>query len=115
VQPDRAKLIAEIRLTRVSFRRQLVTEESLFLLELPLVYPEIWHRDSDLASLGEGVSAGTRARGVGVIDCETLLLDGVLKVNLSAIEIRDAHLIHDNFDAIETNDCVCFLQSFVKK
>jgi hypothetical protein len=46
----------------------------------------------------EGVSTGAAARGVRVVDGETLLLDGVFEVDGCTVEIRDAHRIDNDLD-----------------
>src|SRR5699024_6857914 len=56
-----------------------------------------------LVGLGsaEGVPAGARAAGVGVVDGEALPFDGVHEVDARAGQVRRAHPVHDHVDAAE--------------
>src|SRR5688500_17907935 len=48
----------------------------------------------------ERVTACAAAFGVGVVDREPLLLDGVFEVDRRPIEVRHAHLVDDDLDAL---------------
>ena len=52
-------------------------------------------------ALVEGIPAGARALGIGVVDGETLLLDRVNEVDRRATEIRGAHAVGDHTYAAE--------------
>ncbi len=54
----------------------------------------------------ERVSARARSRGVGVIDGEALLLDGVNEVDGGAAQVWGAHAVGDDTDATEVLDYV---------
>ena len=45
--------------------------------------------------LVEGLAAGARTNRVGVVNREALLLNGVSEVDSGAVEVRDAHAVHD--------------------
>src|SRR5690606_16093061 len=47
----------------------------------------------------EAVTARAAAPGVGVVDRETLLRDGVLEVDRGAVQVGDAHVVDDDLDA----------------
>src|SRR6478609_5601106 len=49
----------------------------------------------------EGVAAGAGAGGVRVVDGEALLLDGVDEVDGGAAQVRGAHPVGDDLDAVE--------------
>lgn len=51
--------------------------------------------------LVEGIPAGARALGIGVVDGEALLLDRVDEVDRRATEIRGAHAVGDHTYAAE--------------
>ena len=59
-----------------------------------------------MSCLAEGVAAGARARGVGVVDREALLLDGVDEVDGGAAEVGRAHPVGDDLDGAELLDDV---------
>ncbi len=52
----------------------------------------------------EAVTAGAGTSGVGVVDREALLLDGVREVDGGAVEVRGAHPVDDDPDAREVRD-----------
>src|SRR5918998_413441 len=52
----------------------------------------------------ERIAAGARARGVGVVDREALLLDRVDEVDRRALDIGRAHPVHRQRDATELSD-----------
>src|SRR5207244_997075 len=54
--------------------------------------------------LAEAVAAGAGARGVRVVDREALLLDGVDEVDRRAAQVRGAHPVRDDLDAVEVLD-----------
>src|SRR3712207_4798249 len=62
----------------------------------------------------EGVSAGAGADRIGVVDGEALLLNGVLEVDGRAVEVGDAHLVHDHLDALEVDGGVPVEQALVE-
>src|SRR3954452_5599809 len=65
--------------------------------------------------LVEAVAAGARARGVGVVDREPLLLDGVDEVDHRATEVRRAHAVGDDLDAAEVLDLVALEGTLVEE
>src|SRR6478735_7209965 len=54
----------------------------------------------------EAVAAGAAAGRVGVVDREPLLRDRVLEVDRRAVEVRDAHVVDDDLDALEVDRVV---------
>src|SRR6185312_7724629 len=58
--------------------------------------------------LVERVPAGAGAARVGVVDRETLLLDRVHEVDRRAGEVRTAHLVGHDLNAVECPDDVAF-------
>src|SRR6478609_8417928 len=62
----------------------------------------------------ERVSAGARTGRVGVVDREALLLDRVLEVDARTVEIRDAHLVDDDLDAVEVDGRVSVEHALVE-
>src|SRR5689334_4571065 len=54
----------------------------------------------------EAVAAGAGARGVGVVDREALLLDGVDEVDHRAVEVGHAHPVDHDGHAVEVGDDV---------
>src|SRR4051794_8912354 len=65
--------------------------------------------------LVEAVAAGARARRVGVVDGEALLLDGVDEVDHRATEVRRAHAVGDDLDAAEVLDLVALERALVEE
>src|SRR4051794_20972024 len=65
--------------------------------------------------LVEAVAAGARARRVGVVDREALLLDGVDEVDHRAAEVRRAHAVGDDLDAAEVLDLVALEGALVEE
>src|SRR4051794_36844682 len=61
---------------------------------------EGYGREGGFASAAEGVAAGAAARGVGVVDREALLLDGVGEVDGGAAQVRGAHPVDDHRYAV---------------
>src|SRR5918992_726560 len=62
----------------------------------------------------ERTSAGARAARVGVVDREALLLDGVGEVDRGALEVGDAHPVHDHLDAAEVDERVAVQETLVE-
>src|SRR5690606_25986451 len=65
-------------------------------------------------SSAERVPARAAARGVGVVDGEALLLDGVFEVDRGALEVGRAHLVDDHLDAVEVNGDVSVEQPLIE-
>jgi len=63
----------------------------------------------------EAVAAGARAGGVGIVDREALLFNGVNKVDGRAHQVRRAHPIGDNIDAAESLDDVALEAAIVEE
>ena len=66
------------------------------------------------SGLVERISTSTRATGAWVVDGEALLGDGVFEVNRSSGQVRDAHLVDNNFNAVVFIDCVALEQALVE-
>ncbi len=62
----------------------------------------------------EGVTACAGACCVGVVDGEALLFDGVFEVDGGAVEVGCAHLVDDDFYAVEVADCVAVEDALVE-
>src|SRR3954469_20155740 len=65
--------------------------------------------------LVERVAAGARAGGVGVVDREALLLDGVDEVDDRAAEITRAHPVAPPLDAAEGGEVVTVERALVEE
>src|SRR3954453_16177578 len=65
--------------------------------------------------LVEAVAAGEGAGGVGVVDREALLLDGVDEVDHGAAEVGRAHAVGDDLDAAEVLDLVALEGALVEE
>src|SRR5690348_18030585 len=63
--------------------------------------PGVPDRPFPVDSAAERVTAGATARGVRVVDREALLLDRVGEVDRRAAEVRGAHAIDDDRDAVQ--------------
>src|SRR5690349_7537403 len=63
----------------------------------------------------ERVAARARTRGVGVVDREALLLDGVDEVDLGTVEVGDAHPVHDHGHAVEVGGHVAVEGALVEE
>ena len=63
----------------------------------------------------ERVAAGAGAGGVGVVDREALLLDGVDEVDLGTVEVGDAHPVHDHGHAVEVGGHVAVEGALVEE
>ena len=46
--------------------------------------------------------------GIGIIDCEALLLDRIHKINGGSHEVRSAHLVCYNFDIAKACNGIAF-------
>src|SRR5690554_1416718 len=62
----------------------------------------------------EGVPTRAASAGVRVVDREALLLQGVLEVDVGAVQVRDAHLVDDDLDAVEVDGDVAVEQALVE-
>src|SRR5699024_9594201 len=62
----------------------------------------------------ERVSTGARTSGLRVVNRETNLSDGVLKVNRSPCQVRHRHLVNDDFNAVIAVYSVAIKHTFVK-
>src|SRR5690625_2269789 len=67
-----------------------------------------------VARLPEGVTAGAGSPGVGVVDRESLLLDGVGEVDRAPREVGHTHPVDDDFDPVEAADGVPVELAFIE-
>src|SRR5690242_9952769 len=65
--------------------------------------------------LAEGVAAGAGAGGVGVVDREALLLDGVDEVDRGTVQVRGAHPVRDDLHAVEVLDDIAVEGALVEE
>src|SRR4051794_29081829 len=63
----------------------------------------------------EGVAAGAGTRGVRVVDREALLLDGVDEVDRGSAQVRGAHPVGHDLDAVEVLDDVAVERTLVEE
>src|SRR5690606_15678891 len=54
------------------------------------------------------------ACGVRIVDRESLLRDGVLEVDRGAVQVRDAHVVDDDFDAVEVDGLVALEEALIE-
>src|SRR5690606_37835397 len=64
--------------------------------------------------LVEGISTGAGSGCGRVVNGEALLRDGVLEIDRGTCEVRDAHLVNDDLDAIELADCITFEHALIE-
>jgi hypothetical protein len=66
------------------------------------------------SDLAKGVSTGTRTGSIRVIDCESLLLDCVFKINRGTVKVRNAHLVDYYLYPIKIFDYVAVAQLLIE-
>src|SRR5690606_37942489 len=62
----------------------------------------------------EAVAARAAACGVRIVDRESLLRDGVLELDRGAVQVRDAHVVDDDFDAVEVDGLVPLEEALIE-